>query len=131
MSEILVLAGSAIEFRPDGMTVTLYPDGAVVDACAEDDDLYRQTAIDHGYGADTALMSREHELAHHLLAHLLGLPHSPTLRAVATGSSDPSGPAEEQAAMALQRFARQVGVSLEEVARRHAVELRPGVPALE
>jgi hypothetical protein len=117
---IFALAGATIELQDDGGTRALYPDGALVEACAQDNDVYRATARAHGYGADTALMSREHELGHHLIAALLGLPHSPTMWAVAHGTDDPTGPLEEAAVMAVQRLARAVGASLVDAALAHA-----------
>lgn len=117
---IITLAGAAIELRENGDTITLYPDGALVEACAQDNDVYRATARANGYGEDTALLSREHELGHHLICHMLRLPHSPTMRAVAIGQGDPTGPLEEAAVMALQRFARAVGASLVDAARWHS-----------
>jgi hypothetical protein len=65
-------------------------------------------------------MSREHELGHHLISAMLGLPHSPTMWAVAHGTEDPTGPLEEAAVMAVQRFARAVGASLVDAALRHS-----------
>jgi hypothetical protein len=115
---IITLAGAAIHLHENGDTTTLYPDGALVEACAQDSDVYRATARAHGYGEDTALLSREHELCHGLLAAMLGLPHSPTLWAVAHGTDDPTGPLEEAAVLAVQRFARAVGASLVEAAQR-------------
>jgi hypothetical protein len=62
-------------------------------------------------------MSRDHELGHALLAHCLGLSHSPTLRGVAAGRYWPHWQAEEAAVLGLQRYARLAGVNLLEIAR--------------
>lgn len=58
-------------------------------------------------------MNREHDLTHSLLARALGLPHSPTLHDVAHGRAASDLHAiEEEAVLALQRFARAAGVDL-------------------
>lgn len=133
MVEQLVLAGCVVCLCEDGNTLSLYPDGATVHARAEDTDAYRLTAAAHGYGDDTAALSREHELGHHVLAHLLGLSYSPTMRAIGLGQSDPTGLVEEAAVLALQRYARAMGVSLIEVARRlaQAVGADPVITGVE
>lgn len=124
----LKIAGAEIELREDGVTITRYPDAPPLRAYPQDHVDYRARAVALGYGDDAGLMSREHELAHHLLAEWLGQPHSPTLHAVAA----PNGPdeagrfyrhwqVEEAAVLAVQAFARTLGVSLEQRAR----ELRP------
>ena len=120
MTTVLHLAGAQVRLHEDGVTTTVYPDGGCVPACAEDNDAYRQTALEHGYGADTALLSREHELGHSLLAHWLGLQYSPTLRAVADGRAGEGDWREEAAVLAIQRFARARGIDLVAVARREA-----------
>lgn len=63
-------------------------------------------------------MSRDHELGHALLAHWLGLPHSPTLKGVASGRYWPHWQVEESAVLALQRYARLAGVDLATLAGR-------------
>src|SRR6185312_3200388 len=105
-------------FFDGGLTVTTLADGKRVPACPEDTDAYRQRARDLGYGDDTALMSREHEVAHSLLAALLGLDESPTMRGVADDDFWPYWHAEEAAVLGLQAFARAAGVDLIEAARR-------------
>lgn len=108
---VLRLAGAEIEIHNDGLTVTRYPQGEV-QALPQDNDTYRARAEALGYGADTAAMSREHEVTHHLIAAALGLPHSPTLMGVATGRFWPHWQAEEAAVLGWQRFARLAGVDL-------------------
>jgi hypothetical protein len=117
---IITLAGAAIDINDNGQTNTLYPDGAWVQAYPKPDEVYLATARAQGYGDNPMLMCREHELGHHLIAALLGLPHSPTMWAVAHGTEDPTGPLEEAAVMAVQRFARAVGASLVDAALAHA-----------
>jgi hypothetical protein len=116
---LLRLAGAFISCGAN-RTTTLYDDIITpVPAEPEDTDAYRARAIALGYGSDTAAMSRDHELGHHLLAHWLGLPHSPTLYAVAGGNLDhPLWRLEEGAVLALQAFAMAQGLRLEDVARR-------------
>lgn len=117
----LPVPGGVVELHAHGLTVTRYPTLAPVDALAQDTDEYRARALALGYGEDAGLMSREHELGHHLLAGLLRLPCSPTMRGlalVATGIG-PHWPAwrkEEAAVLALQAYARAAGVSLVEIA---------------
>jgi hypothetical protein len=109
------IAGAEIELHEDGLTVSRYPWGEVP-ARPQPNDGYRLRAIELGYGEDTALLSREHELTHHLLAHWLGLAASPTLAAVARGTTDAHWRLEEAAVLAVQAFARAKGLSLVEIA---------------
>jgi hypothetical protein len=122
------LAGSSIEMEASGLTTTLFGDGSFVKAwpgaSAED----RARAVSLGYvrndahltWGDLVQMSRDHEAGHAILAHILGLPRSPTLNGVAAGAYWPHWPAEESAVLGLQRFARLAGVDLVEVATRLA-----------
>ena len=66
-----------------GYTETCYHDGTRVTATPEDSDSYRANAAALGYGADTASLSRDHEILHTFLAEALGYGSSPTLWAVA------------------------------------------------
>jgi hypothetical protein len=122
---IIRLAGAEIELHDTGYTVTRYPEGEVP-AIPQDTDEYRARAESLGYGSDTARMSREHELAHHITAALLGLPCSPTMMGQAIGKHAVCWRQEEAAVLALQAFARCVGVDLEAVAER----LRNDAPLL-
>ena len=119
MTYLLRLAGAYISCGAN-RTTTLYDDIITpVPAEPEDTDAYRARAIALGYGSDTAAMSRDHELGHHLLAHWLGLPHSPTLHAIAGGNlNHPLWRLEEGAVLALQAFAMAQGIRLEDLARR-------------
>jgi hypothetical protein len=112
------LAGAHIEFG-EGYTLSTYPDGRVV-AFPEDNDPYRERAKSLGYGNDTALMSREHEVTHHLLAHWLGLPHSPTMMSIAISNVFKDWRTEEAAVLSIQAFARLMKVDLLEAAKRIA-----------
>jgi hypothetical protein len=80
--------------------------GAKVPAAPQDTDAYRQTARACGYGDDTAALSRDHELAHTILAEARGLPWSPTLYSVAHGHPLPLGyvPEEEETVLSFQRW---------------------------
>ena len=77
-------------------TETAYHDGTKVAAMPEDSDHYSRLAAEMGYGADTARMSREHEILHTFLAEALGYGSSPTLWAVAHGQTGPVAPVWEQ-----------------------------------
>jgi hypothetical protein len=128
--EVIKLAGADIILCDDGLTITRYPDDTEVLARAPHSSWAEQSAIDSycaqaaelGYGDDVDAMSREHEIAHHVLASVLGQPHSHTMWAVAHGTKDISGAAEEAAVMALQRFARKRRANLVDVARLLAKE---------
>jgi hypothetical protein len=65
-------------------------------------------------------MNRDHDLAHTMLAHMLGLPWSPTLHDIATGSVTNifEHYIEEQAVLSLQTYANVRGVSLVRVAEQ-------------
>ena len=108
----LRLGGTVVEMHGDGLTVTRLPDGLEVHARAQADAAYIGRAAALGYGADAALMSREHELTHSLLAGWLGLPESPTLRGVAERRYWLHWQAEEAAVLGVQRFARLAGIDL-------------------
>ena len=103
-------------FGPD-YTETVIADLSVPAAPNGDPDQAR-LVHDLGYGDDIALMCREPEIAHTLIAHLLLDRPSPVLCGVALGSHVPQSWFEEGAAIALQRWARFLGVSLVDVARR-------------
>jgi hypothetical protein len=126
VADILHLAGSSIEMEASGLTTTLYGDGRFVKAWPGDSAEDRARAVSLGYAKDDASltwdslvqMSREHEAGHAVLAHILGLPHSPTLKGVADGRYWPHWQAEEAAVLGLQRYARMAGVDLVDVARR-------------
>jgi hypothetical protein len=108
--------GQATVEMHDGWTLTTLP-GGDVPARAQDNDDYRERAAGLGYGADTALMSREHEVMHSLLATWLGLPCSPTLQGVATGKYARHWCEEEAAVLALQRLCRCLRIDVVSIAK--------------
>jgi hypothetical protein len=119
--KLIRLGGSTIELHDDGLTVTRF--GArQVDARPHHTGEYQQRAFDLGYGADVARMSRDHELCHSLLAHLLELPASPTLIEVAHGRTWKYWRREEAAVLGLQGYARAAKVDLEALAIRLSQE---------
>lgn len=117
--ERMRLGHAVVEMHLSGLTVTRTTAGEVP-AMPECTPYQAASAKALGYGDDLARASREHELAHSLLAVLLGLPESPTLHGVARGRHWQHWRAEEAAALALQRFARMAGVDL--VARARALD---------
>lgn len=102
----------------EGWTVTRLPDGSTVLADHSAQAGQQQTAEWLGYATATG-MNREHDAAHSLLAHVLGLAYSPTLWDVAHDiQASDLHRIEEDAVLSLQRFAQAVGVDLIEAARR-------------
>jgi hypothetical protein len=102
---------ATIRRTPTGSITTL-PSGEQIPATPHDTDGYRATAREHGYGADTTLLCQEHDLTHVALAAWLGLPVSPTLQAVADGREWEHAWIEEAAVLAVQRYARVMGLDL-------------------
>lgn len=101
----------------DGYTVTRFDDGLEVHALHAEQPGQTETAKGLGY-LDAASMNRDHDLTHSLVCYWLGLPCSPTLRDVATGTpASEIHYLEETAVLAIQRLANATGVSLLEVAR--------------
>jgi hypothetical protein len=115
------IGSTVIEMHDSGLTVTKVSTGDVP-AFPPDDEYQLRNAQELGYGNDRFLASRDHELAHSLLAHWLGLPESPTLAGVAAGNHWPYWWREEAAVLALQGFARAAGVSLIEIAQKQNPE---------
>jgi hypothetical protein len=113
---LLRFGATSVELFPWGCAVHL-PFGRILPAAPQDNDAYRATAKRLGYGDDTLWMNQEHDACHAALANLVGLPMSPVLSTVA--GRPVHGPVEhgleEDAAMALQRWARSIGVDLREV----------------
>lgn len=100
--------------KMDGHLVetTLY-DGGVVYAIPHDTEGYREKAERLGYGDDIGRMCRDHELVHVLLAEALGLRESPVMRKLASGQPDSAVLGyEEDAVLAIQRFATAAGVNV-------------------
>ena len=112
------LGTATVELHGD-LTITRLHDGKTIPARPQTDDAYLARAEALGYGGNTLAMSREHEIGHSLLAHVLGLPESPTLRGVAEMRYWPAWRAEEAAVLALAAYARAAGVDL--VERAHAL----------
>lgn len=103
---------TALTFSECGVTTTL-AGGVEVNAWPHRTAEYYATAYQLGYGDNVYRMCLEHETAHSLLAHWLGLPESPTMRQVANGGeATPMSNLEEDAVLAIQRFARFMDVDL-------------------
>lgn len=93
---------------------TRFADGAVLVAAPVDDAESRAHASALGYrGADAVwAMTRDHDLLHTLLAEARGLPHSPTLHAVATGKPvDPAVADDEERIVFLLARAMNTGIA--------------------
>ncbi|MBZ9852780.1 hypothetical protein LB566_03155 [Mesorhizobium sp. CA13] len=114
----LHLGAAVVALHENGLTVTHLMDGKEIPAVPQDTEDYRARARELGYGGDTAAMSRDHEIGHSVLACLLGLPESPTLRGVADERFWRHWRAEEAAVLAFQAYARIVGVDMVEIADR-------------
>lgn len=107
----------------DGWAKTTFSDGSTVPASPEPTASYAATAERLGYGTDTARMCVEHELVHNWLCHVIGLPHSPALFAVAhRGDADWRHALEEDAVIAVQRLAMAHGVRFMELVKGHSSE---------
>lgn len=101
----------------DAFTATHLPNGATVTAahCEQ----RGQAVLAEELGYDCAEdMNREHDMLHSLLAHLLGLPASPTLEGVAGKRTYRHWREEEAAVFAIARYARCAGLDLMAVAER-------------
>lgn len=97
-----------LEIEP-GFCRTVFFNGKSVDACPQDNDEYRQRALELGYGDDTAAMSLQHEAAHTFLSEKMRLEFSPTLWIVAHSRTDYDRKqvgAEEAMVLAFQRYCR-------------------------
>ena len=108
--------GTATVEQTERYTVTRYDDGGQVVADHAPQPGQDETAAAHGLTVEG--MNRDHDLAHTLLAVMLGLPASPTLAGVASGEHWPHWWAEERAVLALQGYAAAAGVDLRDVAAR-------------
>ena len=101
---------------------TVFPDGTKVPATAN----FRQEDIDMaeklGYGFNTAMMTREHEILHTYLAVKMGHDYSPTLWDVAHNQNLGQGlhGSEEGNVLTFQQYLN--GMELEESNDPHAVE---------
>lgn len=103
-------SGTVVECWPSKRHLrTVFPDGSVCTAQAQDAPEGRARAVSLGYGdlADPVWrMTVEHEVAHTRLAEHLGLDGSPALRRAARGEAGgtPETDAEERVVLALQRL---------------------------
>lgn len=116
-----LVPGGEVVLTADGHTVSVYAGLPPLDACALDTVYYRERAAEFGHGADLDGFVRVHELAHHALAAVLRLKHSPTLFALArrAAADDPTRVPfyrhwrlEEAAVEALARWAQAAGIDL-------------------
>ena len=110
--------GSATIHHGDGQTVTVLSDGREIRANWMVQDGQAATAEQYGIPVDR--LNRDHDLAHAILAAVLGLPESPTLAGVASGDYWPAWFREEAAVLAFCGYAAAAGVDLEQVAARLA-----------
>lgn len=108
--------GAATIRHGGGQTVTVLADGSEVRADWTVQPGQEQTAREYGIPLDA--LNRTHDLAHAILAHVLGLPESPTLAGVVSGEYWPHWAREEAAALCVQALAHAAGVNLEDVAER-------------
>lgn len=115
--------GDAVVAIHDWGTIIAWSDGTSVHGAPEDTAEYRRTALEHGYGDDTLALCREHELLHVALCHWLGVP-SPVMDALRKGPDVMAGAEirllEESAVLAVQKFARAMGVDLIDAMKKEA-----------
>lgn len=115
MSEPIRLGAATVTIH-DGWTHTRFEDGELHALHSEQPG---QAEMVSRLGYETPEeMNRDHDLAHSILAALLGLDGSPTLRAISKGMVWPLWHVEEEAALALQKYAQTMGIDLVDVARR-------------
>ena len=108
---VLRFGYTIVEIYPDSTRITL-PDGAQILGAPQDTVAYRRTAKQHGYGGDTLLLCKEHEVMHIAVTHWLGI-ESATMRVLRGDSSMKAlSDMEEAAVLAVQRLARAHGVDL-------------------
>jgi len=111
--QLIQFDSTLIEVHADSTRIT-FADGTVVTGAPEDTDSYRATAERHGYGADTLQLCKEHEVLHIALCHWLGI-DSPTMRLVRHGDDarlHRLNRLEEDAVLAVQKFAKAAGIDL-------------------
>lgn len=113
------LGDALVEIGSDAV-VTTFADGASVSAAIAEQP--GQAEIAARLGITVAAMNRGHDLAHSLLAVLLGLRASPTLHAVAHGRTWPQWWVEEHAVLGLQHLASVLGLSIEDIAAQYSSE---------
>ncbi len=115
MKEAFAIAACVV-FRDESGTMTMFPDGLTVHADHAEQPGQAETAA--RMGLTVSEMNRTHDLIHAMLAEFLGLPHSPTIRGLATGRHWPHHKAEEAAVLAVQAYAKAAGVDLAKVAKK-------------
>lgn len=95
-----------LEYTPQG-AVTHFEDGPSWGALPHDVPHYHALAHRLGYQGDILAYCREHELAHHVVAEVFGLP-SMVIHALAHGRKPfaRTAASEEALALALQRYVR-------------------------
>ena len=111
--QLIQFGSTIIEVYPDSTRI-IFPDGTIVAGAPQDTESYRATAEQHGYGADTLQLCKEHEVMHVALCHWLGI-DSPTMRLLRYGDDarlHRLNGLEEAAVLAVQKFARAIGVDL-------------------
>lgn len=96
-------------------TVTRFWGGAIL--VSEHSEQPGQKVTAEKLGMSVEKMNQTHDLTHSLLANWLGLPNSPTLKAVAKGNIFLHNAAEEEAVLAIQKFANLMGVDLLNLAK--------------
>lgn len=101
----------------DGYTDTLFYDGKHCTALHEVRAEHFQTAFDFDIPAE--LMNKDHDLAHSVLAAMLGQEYSQTLWHIAHGSEYDGWATEERAVLSLQAYCYKEGITIEELARRY------------
>ncbi len=127
MSETVYKLGDSTVTHMDDYTVTSFPDGTRVVSEHGYNPEQQKTADDHQMTVEE--MNRGHDLAHSLLADLLGLPASPTLKAVAGRPYTPYYEwwwVEERAVLALQAYAKVAGVDLGALAAKRSRDVATG-----
>ena len=110
--------GRATVMVGDPHVTTRFDDGGEVVAAVAPQP--GQAEIAARLGITVEAMNRGHDLAHSVVAVMLGLDASPTLHAVAHGRRCPFWWREEGAVLELQALAATLGISIADIARRYA-----------
>lgn len=110
----ILLNAAEVEWSPQ-YTITRFWGGASI--VSDHSEQKGQTATAEKLGMSVEKMNQTHDLTHSLLAFWLGMPNSPTLKAVAKGNLYLHNAAEEEAVLAIQRWANLAGVDLLKLAK--------------
>lgn len=110
------LGGALVEVG-DKEVITTFADGASVTAAIDEQPGQAELAARLGMTVES--MNRSHDLAHSVLAVIMGLDVSPTLWAVAHGRTWPGWWREEAAVLELQGLANALGVTMIELAEKY------------